>query len=841
MASKVLEIKQGLELLHSPGEVFEVRIPKTRAGTLSGYFDDPAVAATYISKLSGQHPGIYATVNPVTPAVMARGANKIVISQVTTTDAEIMARKWLLLDFDPARPTGISSTDGELASSKESAEATKEWLTSLGWPDPVEACSGNGWHLLYRVDLPNDAESLSLVDCAVKMISSIFTTQQVILDTSVSNAARIWKVYGTLSAKGSSTPDRPHRYSYLASVPEVVSSVDPALLETMANALKNAKAEEFKDYTGEYIADMQKWLTDRGLTVVSGPRPLFANEGQKWELAYCPFNKAHTKPIVGLINNRPIYRCLHNSCSAFRWKEFREKVDPNYKDPDTVYTRLKEWALGDSESCDNELLQSASALQRKLNNLLKRLRDEVPRPRVLLLEELLKAERRRYLKETKGEHNEKGNIVGLVNRVRAYQADGNVPAFWIADYDHRIRVGQIGDVECPKAGPADELRLLTTFHAMGDIWVKQLHCAQVIQILAEEHRVNPLAINLRSKRWDGVERLSRWLVDYMGTKDTIYTRAVGRKWMISAVARAIDPGCQADHMLIFEGTQGVGKSRAARILGGKFYTEYSGNFKGHSMKDMVSVIIGKMIVEMSELAAMRRADMESLKAMLTTTVDDVRLSYERDARAYPRTCVFLGTTNETNGAYITDPTGVRRFWPVRVAEIQPVKCNALEEVVDQLWAEAVEAYEKGESWYDVPAEETAEEQLARQVTVQDSDPWFSKILSSLTDPDAHGEIWHTRDEYINGQPTGQKIIRAAPASIILGILMGIESGRQTTVDSARVARILVTIGFKKSRPSKGWLGATYAYDLARDPVAHIWPAITAAAANCKFPRTEKAE
>jgi predicted P-loop ATPase len=83
---------------------------------------------------------------------------------------------------------------------------------------------------------------------------------------------------------------------------------------------------------------------------------------------------------------------------------------------------------------------------------------------------------------------------------------------------------------------------------------------------------------------------------------------------------------------------------------------------------MVHVILGKMIVEMSELAAVRRADMESLKAMLTTCTDDARLSYERDARSYPRTCVFIGTTNEQGRAYIADQTGARRFWPTLVGE-----------------------------------------------------------------------------------------------------------------------------------------------------------------------------
>ena len=117
------------------------------------------------------------------------------------------------------------------------------------------------------------------------------------------------------------------------------------------------------------------------------------------------------------------------------------------------------------------------------------------------------------------------------------------------------------------------------------------------------------------------------------------------------------------------------------------------------MKDLVAAISGKVVVEMSELATMRRAEIESLKAILTTTVDDVRLSYERDVKSYPRTCVFIGTTNELGGSYIADATGARRFWPVAVAMEGPVKTKQLEEDVDQLWAEAVEAYENHEDWF----------------------------------------------------------------------------------------------------------------------------------------------
>lgn len=830
-------IKAALDLIHEPGEVFEVRIPKTKAGTISGYFDDTAKAAIHIANNSGRHQAIYATVNPVRPELLARMENKLAISQVTTTDAEISRRRWFLLDFDPVRPPGISSTAAELADSKERAEQVEEWLTSIGWPAPVHASSGNGWHLMYRVDLPNDDPTRINFEFATKMLSSIFTDQKVSVDVSVFNASRVWKIYGTLSMKGSSTEERPHRVARLEKIPAQLELVTGDQIDNVARPLRDAKSEEFKDMTGEYIADMVKWLTDRGQTVVSGPRPMFGNEGQKWIISKCPFDANHGSPMVGLVNNRPVFRCLHNSCSSYRWKEYREKIDPTYKDPDTVFARLKEWCDGDQEIVDKELLQSAGQLGKKLPALIKRLTKEAPRARVALLEQELKASRRQFLKETIGENNEKGNIVGLINRTRSMQEDGTTPMYWIADYDHKIRVGTVGDVECPRATESDEIALMIKFHSVGDSWVKQTHTAQIIKHLAEEYRINPLKTFLKKKRWDGVKRLDTWLPHYMGTKEDEYTRSVGRKWMISAVARAMDPGCQADHMLIFEGKQGVGKSRAARILGGQFYVEYSGSVTGHTAeKDMVAVIIGKMVVEMSELATMRRADVESLKSMLTKCTDDVRLSYERDAKSYPRTCVFIGTTNETKGSYIADETGARRFWPCVVGEVKPVNTNLLQQDVDQLWAEAVEAYMDGEDWYNVPKEATIQEQSDRQMLLEDSDPWYLRVRNALTDPDSYTEVFHVHDEYQGGMPTGQFVVRAGPIHVILGITLGIETSRQTTMDSNRVRKILLSIGFKKVRPSKGWMGSTYAYDLPREAQPHLWSAIQAAKNSVKFPK-----
>jgi hypothetical protein len=834
-------IKAALDLIHEPGEVFEVRIPKTKKGTISGYFNDTAIAAAVIAKENGKHQSIYATVNPIKPALLARNENRLEYgSHTTTADSEIERRRWFLIDLDPTRPAGISSTDGELELCYQLANSIVDWLSSIGWPQPIFAESGNGVHLMFRVDEPNDDSARIDFEYASKMLSSIFSTDKVVVDTTSFNASRVWKIYGTLSAKGSSTAERPHRISKLVHIPENLGLVTREQLDTMARPLRDSKADEFKDMTGEFIGDMVKWLSDRGQTVVAGPRPMFGNEGQKWIISKCPFNPEHRDPVVGLVSNRPVYRCLHNSCSAFRWKEFREKIDPTYKDPDTIEKRLIDWGLSEAETVDVELVATACTMGRKLDGLMKRVKNAIPRARFIILEDIIKSEKRRFIVETQGENNEKGNVVGLMNRTRGMQQEGAVPMFWTTDYDHRVRTGTVGDIHASKVTETDEISLMVKFHSVGDSWVKQTHTAQVIKMLASDYVVNPLRQMFNKMTWDGMPRLDTWLSTFMGTKDTEYTRAVGRKWLISAVARGMDPGCQVDHMLIFEGGQGIGKSRALRILGGDFYSEFSANLKSmNAQRDMVAVIMGKLIVEMSELATIRRAEMESLKAMLTTTKDDTRLAYERDAKTYPRTCVFAGTTNEVGQSYIADITGARRFWPVLCGECGKVDTEALKDNVDQLWAEAAEAYGRGEDWWVVPDVLVAEEQMERQMKVEDLDPWHGRIWSSLTDPDHHGAIFHMVDEFVDGNPTGRKILRIVAPHLILGSVLGIDTARQNSTDILRVQRVLVAMNFVKTRPSKAMqakMGATttYAYDLHQKLVPHLWSSITAAANAAPF-------
>jgi len=222
------EVLRTCNLLLAAGHVHEARIPKAeRRGTISGYFDDPVRLADAVVAVDGAVPGIYMTLNPCNPALLARAANRLhERAQVTTADADISRRRWLLIDFDPIRPAGISSTDQEHARAICVACGAWDDLRGAGLPDPVVADSGNGAHLLFRVDEPNDSEITARVKQFLAGVAARCGTNDVAVDQMVFNAARITKVYGTMVCKGDSLPNRPHRRSRLLEIPDSLAALE---------------------------------------------------------------------------------------------------------------------------------------------------------------------------------------------------------------------------------------------------------------------------------------------------------------------------------------------------------------------------------------------------------------------------------------------------------------------------------------------------------------------------------------------------------------------------------------------------------------------------------------
>lgn len=221
--------------------------------------------------------------------------------------------------------------------------------------------------------------------------------------------------------------------------------------------------------------------------------------------------------------------------------------------------------------------------------------------------------------------------------------------------------------------------------------------ARLVQV-AEEYSYDPLQDYLSSLQWDGTDRLTDFLVRYFGavTVDldvdvSEYVRAIGKKWLISAVARALQPGCKVDTILELEGLQGTGKSTALRILGGQFFTDAPIKMSGD--KDSLMLISKAWIVELGEMAAFGKSDAAAQKDFISRPSDSFRPPYAKIDKTFPRRCVLAATGNENQ--YLNDHTGNRRHWPV---ETTVIDLEGLRRDRDQIWAEAVARYRAGETW-----------------------------------------------------------------------------------------------------------------------------------------------
>jgi len=212
--NRLSERKQVTELRALEATTASDRYPRT----WFGYFDDAEALADAVARFKTAK-GIYIVLNPVNPDLLARACNRIKKAGKgdATQDGDIISRRWLPIDVDVVRPAGISSTDAEHLAAVTRLSEVHQYLRGLGWPDPIVADSGNGAHLLYRIDLPRDDGGL--VQRTLHALAARFDDAAVKVDTSVHNPARIWKLYGTLACKGDDVPDRPWRMSRIVKAP----------------------------------------------------------------------------------------------------------------------------------------------------------------------------------------------------------------------------------------------------------------------------------------------------------------------------------------------------------------------------------------------------------------------------------------------------------------------------------------------------------------------------------------------------------------------------------------------------------------------------------------------
>lgn len=248
----------------------------------------------------------------------------------------------------------------------------------------------------------------------------------------------------------------------------------------------------------------------------------------------------------------------------------------------------------------------------------------------------------------------------------------------------------------PGWGDADLACAKVYFERVYGIWSPTKFKDALLAVASAERTYHPIKNYFETLEWDGVERLDTILIDYLGAEDTAFVRAVTRKTLCAAVARVYEPGKKFDSILVLNGPQGVGKSTLFAILGREWYSD---SLSIADMKDKTAAekLQGYWILELGELAGIKKVDVETVKSFITRTDDKFRQSYGVNVESHPRTNIIVGSTNSESG-FLRDITGNRRFWPVYVTGKGKYNAWDLKDV-DLVWAEAIERYREGEELF----------------------------------------------------------------------------------------------------------------------------------------------
>jgi len=363
------------------------------------------------------------------------------------------------------------------------------------------------------------------------------------------------------------------------------------------------------------------------------------------------------------------------------------------------------------------------------------------------------------------------------------------------------------DAETPAGLSNNDVQLV---RAWLEYHGKKLNAQDVgaaIEAVARRRKFNPIQDMLESLEWDEVPRLDRVLPEYFQSPDGEYERAIGPRWFISLVARAMEPGCQSDCTLILEGETGHGKTSAFRTLM-RDPNWYAESTCGVDSKDFYENLRGIWLMGFDELDSLTRSSITRVKTLLTSTNDRYRQSYGRNSTDHPRVCGFCGSTN--NSQYLNDPTGARRFWPVSV--LREIVIERIAGDRDQLWAEAFARWNAGEVWHvNTPELLTLckDEQEARL----EIDGWEEKILRWFDDPTkfSRDPITDQKDSVFKGvRPfDGSQGVTTAD---VLEHAVSKSVGHWTAGDAMRVGKILQQrLKMKRVRIRSGKNGLEWRY------------------------------
>ena len=387
------EVRKAIAILQSPGDVFEVRaIGTAKKDILSGYFRDAETLLKAFDTIDMRRRNVYITLGKVKNECFARSQSECFLkSPQTSSDTEIVSYRWLFVDLDPVRTAGISSSDTELEDAKALSKVVLQYMQNLGFEKPVIAASGNGFHLLYRIDVLNDKAGQALIAKCLKVLSMLFDSDKVKIDTTNSNPSRICKLHGTLAQKGTSTPERPHRMSRILEVPEEIKTTDESVLLALASELPEEAPRDRRPVSmiPRQEFNVKDFMAKHGMTYEED-----SNDRAKiYKLDECPFDPSHKDgdaKIFEYSNGAIAFKCHHNSCRGYKWQDVRKKFEPDAyeqefnRDDEAIDAGWRQHvkAVAEEKPADPKPAEKKPRKMRKLKTAEALMLKDIPEPKV---------------------------------------------------------------------------------------------------------------------------------------------------------------------------------------------------------------------------------------------------------------------------------------------------------------------------------------------------------------------------------------------------------------------------------------------------------------------------
>ena len=326
-------IRQWYDVFKNNGQLVEIRIldPESKR-SYSGYFKNIETLLKEIKKYDKCN--IYFTLNAIDEACYSREQHEKISTRPksTTSDNEIIGRDWCLIDIDCEKPADTNSTDEEKNNAKEVVNAVYKFLRDEGFEKPIVCDSANGFHLCLRQAMKNTPENTETMRKFLKVLDMYFSTDKVKVDCSTFNPSRICKLYGTYSRKGADTKERPQRCSYIIRVPDEIKATPNEYFEKVASYMPEPAKKDRSNNYGRDSFDLEAFINEHNIRV---SRVIESSDYTKYVLEECPFNSAHRAPDSAVFRMKDGsfgFKCFHNSCQQYTFKDFRLKYDPQAYD-----------------------------------------------------------------------------------------------------------------------------------------------------------------------------------------------------------------------------------------------------------------------------------------------------------------------------------------------------------------------------------------------------------------------------------------------------------------------------------------------------------------------------